>query len=743
LFVMNYRDETYAKQQAELAAKPHQKISIALPNGKTVEGESFKTTPMEIAKQLSNSLAERAIIAKVNGEKWDLLRPLEEDSKLEIFDFDSPEGSHTFWHSSAHLLGQAIEAQWPDAKLCIGPPIEDGGFYYDVYLNEAKVVPGDYSKLEKSIEKIQKEKQAFQRLVLTKQQALELFRDNKFKIEIISSKVPDNAVCTAYRCGPLIDLCKGPHVPATNTVKAMSITKHSSAYWLAKAENPSLQRVYGISFPDKKKLKEYKEFLKLAEERDHRKIGLHQKLFFFHEWSPGSCFFLPHGARIYNKLINFIRGEYTKRSYQEVITPNMFNSELFKCSGHYANYKEHMFSIEVEKQEFNLKPMNCPSHCLMFKSTLHSYRDLPLRLADFGVLHRNEDSGALTGLTRVRRFQQDDAHIFCRFDQIQSEVNGVLDMLQHCYGIFGYKFSLMLSTRPEKYLGEVEQWNKAEEQLKQALDTFCASEEAKKSGQSWSLNPGDGAFYGPKIDIQLTDALRRKHQCATIQLDFQLPIRFDLSYKADDGSLQRPVMVHRAILGSVERMIAVLIEHTGGKWPLWLSPRQVMVVPVKDSYLNYANEVRELLHNAGYYVDVSDSNSSLPKKVAEAQAAGYNFILVVGEKEEKERTVTIRRQGQMIGKVKEESEDEKKNQAQEKGKKEHKPQKQGKQGKNAEKAVEETASSNAPAAEESAAQGTEDKADKVAPKVEGASALENKTLQELLALLAELVAKFQ
>jgi len=632
-------DIVSSKRQAESDAAGGEKkaIKVTLPDGKVVEGVAGVTTPMEIAKGISNSLAERIIVAKVDGQARDLLRPLTSDCSLELCDFDSPEGQHVFWHSSAHVLGQAIEKEFPESKLCIGPPVDEGGFYYDVFLGERKVTPDDYKGLERTIAWVQKQKQPFQRLELDRSEALEMFKDNPFKVEIIQNKVPDGVRCTAYRCGPLIDLCRGPHVPNTGAIKAMAVTKHSSAYWLAKAENASLQRVYGISFPTKDKMKEWKAFMKMAEERDHRRIGTQQELFFFHKWSPGSAFFLPHGTRVYNKLMDFIKSEYHERGYQEVITPNVFNIELWKTSGHYDNYKENMFTFECEKQEFGMKPMNCPAHCLLFDSTLRSYRDLPLRIADFGALHRNEISGALTGLTRVRRFQQDDAHIFCMPSQIESEVGGVLDFLQRVYDIFGFKFSLQLSTRPEKYLGEIAQWDAAEAALGKCLDAFC-----QKIGEEWTLNPGDGAFYGPKIDIQLTDALRRKHQCATVQLDFQLPIRFKLQYKANNDAMERPVMVHRAILGSVERFMSVLIEHTGGKWPLWLSPRQVMVVPVGEAFFDYAQQVRDRLHAAGYYADVELSNKQLAKKVREATVAQYNYILVVGDKEKTDGTVNIR-----------------------------------------------------------------------------------------------------
>lgn len=620
------------KEAAKREAAGNAKIVVTLPDGKQIDGEAYVTTPMDIAKGIAAGLAQSVLVAKVNDKTWDLNRPMEGDCKLQLCKFDDPDGEYTFWHSSAHILGQALELYYKDARLCIGPPCEDGGFYYDVHLDEQTCSTDDFKGLEALIKKIQKERQPFERLELEKAEALSMFKNNKFKLEIISNKVPDGERCTAYRCGPLIDLCRGPHVPNTKVISQMIVHKNSSSYWLANANNATLQRVYGMSFPDKKRMKEWKELLKAAAERDHRKVGAEQELFFFHQLSPGSCFFLPHGTRIYNALQDFIRTEYRKRGYQEVVTPNVFNVDLWKTSGHYANYKDNMFTFDCENQEYGMKPMNCPGHCLLFAHRLRSYRELPFRVADFGVLHRNELSGALTGLTRVRRFQQDDAHIFCRQDQIEQEVHGVLDMLRFVYGVFGFTYELQLSTRPEKYLGEIAMWDRAEEALARCLN---------KSGLPWTINPADGAFYGPKIDIQLKDALNRKHQCATIQLDFQLPLRFELEYRTEEG-FERPVIIHRAILGSVERMFAVLLEHTGGKWPLWLSPRQVKVVPTRADAFEYAEVCQQRLADAGFYVDVDLSKKQFPKKVRTAEKEKYNYIIVVGDKEADAGTVNVR-----------------------------------------------------------------------------------------------------
>uniref|UniRef100_A0A8C1HFN1 threonine--tRNA ligase n=1 Tax=Cyprinus carpio carpio TaxID=630221 RepID=A0A8C1HFN1_CYPCA len=582
---------------SEKAEKDSKPIKITLPDGKVVDGESWKTTPYQVACGISQGLADNTVISKVNNVVWDLDRPLEEDCSLVFLKFDDEEAQAVYWHSSAHIMGEAMERVYGGC-LCYGPPIENG-FYYDMFLENEGVSSNDLPCLENLCKKIIKEKQPFERLEVKKETL----------------------------CGPLIDLCRGPHVRHTGKIKALKIHKNSSTYWEGKADMESLQRIYGISFPDPKMLKEWEKFQEEAKNRDHRKLGREQDLLFFHDLSPGSCFFLPKGAYIYNTLIEFIRSEYRKRGFQEVVTPNIYNSKLWQTSGHWQHYSENMFSFEVEKEIFALKPMNCPGHCLMFDHRPRSWRELPLRLADFGVLHRNELSGALTGLTRVRRFQQDDAHIFCSMDQIESEIKGCLDFLRTVYDVFGFTFKFNLSTRPEKFLGEPEVWDQAEKQLENSLNDF---------GEKWVLNPGDGAFYGPKIDIQIKDAIGRYHQCATIQLDFQLPIRFNLTFK-------RPVIIHRAILGSVERMIAILTENYGGKWPLWLSPRQVMVVPVGPTCEEYAQRVQQEFHRGGLMTDVDlDPGCTLNKKIRNAQLAQYNFILVVGEKEKSSDTVNVR-----------------------------------------------------------------------------------------------------
>ncbi|KAK3486514.1 threonyl-tRNA synthetase [Neurospora hispaniola] len=675
-------DKLYKEQQEELAKRPRDDILITMPDGTTKTGKAYETTPAEIAKGISNSLFKRTVVARIDGETlWDLERPLEKSCKLELLDFNDDQGKFVFWHSSAHILGEACERRF-GCSLCIGPPV-DNGFYYEMALpGGAAVQSSDWAPLENIVTKIVKEKQPFQRLEMSKEDLLKMFAYNPYKQHIIKDKIPDGTRTTVYRNGPLIDLCRGPHVPDTSRIEAFAIMKNSSSYFLGDANNDSLQRIYGVSFPDKKQMAAHKKFLEEAAKRDHRLIGKQQELFYFEECSPGSAMWLPHGMRINNAIMEYIKEEYWKRGYDEVMTPNMFNVALWEQSGHLAHYKDDMFILDVDKEQFGLKPMNCPAHAMMFRHRDRSHKELPLRLADFGVLHRNEASGALSGLTRVRRFQQDDAHIFCREDQIKAEVADLFDFMKSFYGMLGLTFKLKLSTRPEKYMGEIETWDRAEARLKEALDEFVTA-----TGGSWELNEGDGAFYGPKIDIAVLDCLNRPWQCATIQLDFQQPINFSLEYMTADAQVKqdedkaaskaakpeapkeeeeapkegeekkkkallvkkpltagcaRPVMIHRAMAGSIERFTAILAEHFAGKWPFWMSPRQVMVIPVGMGFLDYAKEVALTLKKEKIHVDVDSSGNTLQKKIRSAQLAQYNFIFVVGDDEKTNRKVNIR-----------------------------------------------------------------------------------------------------
>jgi len=626
-------DRLKKEQDEEIANKTPEPIKVTLPDGTVKEGESWRSTPYSIAQSISQGLAEKSIVAKVDGEVYDLDRPLEKDCQLQLLtQFDDDEAQKVYWHSTAHVLGEAMERVY-GGDLCYGPPIEEG-FYYDMYLKDNSSVKNEhFPVLEDLMKKITKEKQPFERLVVSKENLLKMFAYNKFKVRILQERVT-TPTTTVYRCGPLIDLCRGPHIRHTGKIKSLAVVKTSCSHWEGNLQKETLNRIYGISFPDPKKLKEWKHFQEEAAKRNHRVLGIAQNLFFFHEMSPGSCFFEPNGAHIYNTLIDYIRKEYRKRGFQEVISPNMYNVELWKTSGHWQHYEENMFSFDVEKDKYALKPMNCPGHCLMFNKKNRSYKDMPMRYADFGVLHRNEFSGALTGLTRVRRFQQDDAHIFCTPDQIKQEIKSCLEFLESVYTTFGFAFQLCLSTRPEKYMGDIELWDQAEAQLKSTLDAF---------GKAWSINEGDGAFYGPKIDITVTDAIRRRHQCATIQLDFQLPKRFDLKYVTKENTLAQPVIIHRAILGSVERMIAILTENYGGKWPFWLSPKQVSVVPVSARFEEYAVEVKNKLFAAGFQAEAdTEPGETMQKKILNGQLEQYNFILVVGEKEVANQSVNVR-----------------------------------------------------------------------------------------------------
>jgi threonyl-tRNA synthetase len=737
-------------------------IRITLPDGSGKEGVAGATTPMDVAMGISETLGRKALVAVVDGAQWDMGRALVGDCALKICDFSTPEGKSVLWHSTAHMLGEAMECKY-HGELCIGPPLEDG-FYYDIRVPEGvKVSELDFEDLDRRVDRIAKSKRTFERLELTKGEARDMFSYNPFKLEIIE-ELAEGTTITAYRDGPFIDLCRGPHVPQSTRVKAMMCKSASQAYWRAKTDNPSLARVYGISFPDKKLLKEYKEMVAEAAKRDHRLLGREQELLMFHTLSPGCPFLLPNGQRIFNTLTQFMRDEYWKRGYAEVQTPNMFDFDLWQTSGHAANYKDNMFQLEVEGREFGLKPMNCPSHCVIFGSRVRSHRELPMRLADFGVLHRNELSGSLGGLTRVRRFQQDDAHIFCLPDQVGREVFDFLQFLKYTYDIFGFKYELDLSTRPEKYLGEIEQWDVAEKMLADALVEFTGKQCGEAGG--WEVNPGDGAFYGPKIDIKVFDALKRRHQCATLQLDFQLPIRFNLQVQGSGGQaaapaakaegeapetaalpaaaerlaiapaapvaagaapepmdgaerkkltpdeikaakaekraaakarakakaaaaarptqveeeaetaetavalsgtgdccgggeggdlqspggklrpgFERPVIIHRAIYGSFERFIAILIEHYGGFWPFWLSPRQAIVVPISEKSLEYARGVQASLRQGMFHVDVDVTDRTMGRKLMDARNRYYNVILVVGESEVRDGTVNMRKRG--------------------------------------------------------------------------------------------------
>lgn len=591
-----------------------------------VDGKEHLVNVNSTIDDLARSMKRNDVItAKLNGQLVDLSTPLLQDSEVALLTFEDDEGREVFWHSSSHILGNALVNVF-GCKLVNGPATEEG-FYYDVE-SPQPISTEDFDKIEAEMRRIVKANHRFEKVYKTKQELLEMYRDNPCKTYFIEKNVKDST--SIYMNKDFYDMCLGPHISSTGLVSAFKLLKTSSVYFLNDASNPSLQRIYGISFPSKALLREHLDKLERAKEMDHRKVGKDMDLFFFHKYSAGSCFWLPEGAHIYNKLMEFLRGEYRKRGFSEVITPNIFSIDLWKESGHYQNYKDNIYM--VEKEDFALKPMNCPGHCLMFRCMERSFRELPIRLADFGVLHRNEVSGALSGLTRVRRFQQDDAHIFCTREQVQSEISKCLEFLDYVYGIFRFRYELLLSTRPELFLGEVQDWDEAEQALKSAITG---------TGHSFKINEGDGAFYGPKIDIILYDALGRKCQCATIQLDFQLPQRFNLKYVSCDGSMKTPVIIHRAILGSLERMIAILLESFGKKLPFWLTPRQIAIVPVSLCADEYAHAVKRRLGDFQVRV-VNEKGVTLNKRVRNAVTAGYRLVCVVGKNEEERQEVNVR-----------------------------------------------------------------------------------------------------
>ncbi|EFA85860.1 threonyl-tRNA synthetase [Heterostelium album PN500] len=620
-------------------------IDIILPDGRKINGQKGVSTPFSVARTISKSLANRVLLSRVNGKLHGIGEALNErESNVELLDFENDDARRCFWLSSSIVTAAAAMQHFGSNSfithhnyLLTNNALQDG-YQVDMYLPENRTITeSDIKSIQKIMTTLIQSDKPFTRKSITKKQSLEIFKvyiiNNNFKNDgDIVEIVEFNGFIT------LVD--KIPTLMSSGKLKCIELTKNSSIVG-SLAALPTLQRLSGISFPEKEQLAVWKDLQHQAAQLDHRNIGRDQELFFFHPYSPGSCFFLPHGTRIYNKLHSFLRSEYRKRGFEEVITPNIYSQKLWETSGHWQNYKDNMFGFQCDHTSYSLKPMNCPGHCLMFAHKSHSYKDLPMRIADFGVLHRNETHGSLTGLTRVRRFQQDDAHIFCRADQIREEIQKCLEFMQFVYDKFGFSFSLELSTRPTPFLGDVDMWNRAEASLESVLNEF---------GREWRVNPGDGAFYGPKIDIHIKDANGKSHQCATIQLDFQLPIRFGLEYTAADSRAERPVMIHRAIFGSTERMMAILIEHTKGKWPLWLSPRQIFIAPVSVNsdgsggpYNDYLNAVKQRLFDAGYHIDSDLSDKTINKKLREAITLRYNYLVVIGKEEQDNNTITIRR----------------------------------------------------------------------------------------------------
>ncbi|XP_037392953.1 threonine--tRNA ligase 2, cytoplasmic isoform X2 [Pygocentrus nattereri] len=615
------------RKSEQTKAAPGRDLSVRLADGKTVKALSGVTSPLQIAR---NIRVKGAVVGRVNGELWELARPLEADCELQLLGFDSLEGRRVVWQTGACVLGGVMETHY-GAQVC-REGVSDTGLYADYRLDNSTL---SLEEVEERCREMADLKLPITKLELNLQELGELFQD-VLRLQLAEEQMQGPTI-SIYRCGQSVGVCSGPLLPHTGFLRSFKMLQVSPVTLSGSTGLSGLLRMMGVSFPGEKEREQWVQEQEEARKRDHRRIGKDQELFFFNDISPGSCFFLPKGAHIYNTLTDFIKSEYSRRGFSEVVTPTLYSTSLWERSGHWEHYSENMFTVTCEPHTFALKPMNCPAHCVMYEQRVRSWRELPLRWADFGALHRNEHSGALGGLTRVRRFCQDDAHIFCTPDQLEEEITACLDFVRSVYRVFGFTFHCLLSTRPSSYLGEAALWDSAEQQLEKSLQQF---------GERWELNPGDGAFYGPKIDIQIRDAIGRQHQCATIQLDFQLPIRFNLQYVGPDGGMYRPVMVHRAVLGSLERMIAILAENFGGKWPLWLSPAQVMVLPVGGDSEHYGREVVHRLKEAGFMADIDDDHgATLNRKVRSAQLAQYNYIFVVGEKERGSGTVSVRTRG--------------------------------------------------------------------------------------------------
>ncbi|MFE0624723.1 threonine--tRNA ligase [Priestia aryabhattai] len=590
-----------------------------------------------IAESISSSLKKKAIAGKVNGELYDLHRAINQDAEIEILTVDSDEGLEIMRHTTAHILAQAVKRVHKNVKLGVGPVIEDG-FYYDMDLSTT-IASNELLQLEHEMKKIINENHPIERTEVTRSEAERIFSEinDELKLELLRD-IPMNETVTIYKQGEFFDLCRGPHLPSTGMVKAFKLTKVSGAYWRGNSDNQMLQRVYGVAFRSQKQLNEYLMFLEEAAKRDHRKLGNELELFMFSDEAPGMPFYLAKGQMVKNQLEQFLRSVQEKHHYEEVRTPFMMNQQLWEKSGHWDHYKDNMYFSEVDNAKFALKPMNCPGHMLIFKNKLHSYRDLPIRMGEFGQVHRHEFSGALNGLLRVRTFCQDDAHIFVTPEQIESEIKSVIELVDYIYKTFGFEYSIELSTRPEDSMGEDSLWELAESSLENVL---------KKLNFDYKLNEGDGAFYGPKIDFHIKDALKRSHQCATIQLDFQLPKKFDLNYINEKNEKQRPVVIHRAIFGSLDRFFGILIEHFGGVFPTWLAPVQVKIIPVSlKVHQEYAQEIKEALGKKGIRVELDNREQKLGYKIREAQVAKVPYILVLGDKEMESNSVNVRKHGE-------------------------------------------------------------------------------------------------
>lgn len=606
-------------------------INIKLPDGSVKQFEQ-PVSCLAIAESISAGLARNAVCAEVNGVLCDLSHIVDADADYKVHTLKDEEGLAVLRHSTAHLMAQAISHLWKNAKFAIGPSIKNG-FYYDIDFEGTVIAPEDLEKIEAEMTKIVKEDLLIVREEMSREEAIEFFRkhNDTYKVEILSEM--DSPVVSLYRQGDYVDLCRGPHMPSTGRLKVFKLTSIAGAYWRGDTKNKMLTRIYGTAFEKKSELDEYIVRMEEAKRRDHRKLGKELDLFDIFDEGPGFPFFFPKGMVLRNTLEDFWRKEHTLAGYEEVKTPMILNQELWHRSGHWDHYKDNMYVVKIDNEDYAIKPMNCPGGMLVYKRKPHSYRDLPERMAELGLVHRHELSGALHGLMRVRCFTQDDAHIFMTPDQIEEEIEGVVRLIDKFYKVFGFKYKLELSTRPENSMGTDEQWETATNALKRALNVL---------GKDYEINEGDGAFYGPKIDFHLEDSIGRTWQCGTIQLDFQMPERFDLTYVGQDGEKHRPVMIHRVVFGSIERFIAILTEHYAGAFPLWLAPVQVKIVPISEVQADYAHQVCEKLVNMGIRAEVDDRNEKMGYRIREAQLQKIPYMLVLGENEKQSGTVAVR-----------------------------------------------------------------------------------------------------
>lgn len=606
-------------------------IKVTLKDGSSKEYPQGITV-YEVAQDISMGLARAAVAAQVDGKTVDLMHPLNDDCQINILTFEDKEGKKAFWHTSAHIMAQAVKRLFPDVKLAIGPAI-DNGFYYD-FDTDRSFTPEDLDAIEAEMKKIVKEDLKLERFVLPRQEAIDYVADQNetYKVELIE-ELPQDSEISFYKQGEFVDLCAGPHLPSTGRVKAFKLLSLAGAYWRGDEKNKMLQRIYGISFPKKSQLDEYLARLEEAKKRDHRKLGKELDLFSIHEEGPGFPFFHPKGMVLRNILEDFWRQEHIKRGYEEIKTPIILNQDLWKRSGHWDHYQENMYFTKIDENDYAVKPMNCPGSMIVYKRKMHSYRDLPIRMAELGLVHRHELSGVLHGLMRVRCFTQDDAHIFMLPEQVKDEIVGVIDLVDYIYKQFGFNYHVELSTRPENAMGSQEDWDMATNALREALE---------EKNMKYVINEGDGAFYGPKIDFHLEDSIGRTWQCGTIQLDFQMPERFDLTYIGPDGEKHRPVMLHRAIFGSLERFIGILIEHYAGAFPTWLAPVQVRLLSITDRSNEYIEKLTKEFEAAGIRVETDLRNEKIGYKIREARLQRIPYMLIVGDKEVENQQVSVR-----------------------------------------------------------------------------------------------------